>query len=108
MLGLPAHSAPLGLSFTTRTALEPVIGLGALITTHGSWNRTPPRAPAVLFSPWNTTTKRLGATVTLIAGFQNPDGTRWGRCVDAVVGPDGSLYVTDDMAGLVYRITPAG
>ena len=108
MLGLPAHSAPLGLSFTTRTALEPAIGLGALITTHGSWNRTPPRAPVVLFSPWNSTAKRLGAPVTLIAGFQNPDGTRWGRCVDAVVGPDGSLYVTDDMAGLVYRITPAG
>ena len=106
MLGLPGHSAPLGLSFTAGTALESVIGSGAMITTHGSWDRTPPRAPVVLFSPWNSTTKRLGATVPLVGGFQNSDGSRWGRCVDAVVGPDGSLYVTDDTAGLVYRITP--
>ncbi len=41
-------------------------------------------------------------------GWQNPDGTRWGRSVDAVPGPDGRLYVTDDAAGLVYRITPRG
>ena len=106
MLGLPAHSAPLGLNFTTGTKFETVIGNGAIITTHGSWNRTPPRAPVVLFSPWNGVTKSLGATVPLVSGFQNSDGSRWGRCVDAVVGPDGSLYVTDDAAGLVYRITP--
>jgi glucose/arabinose dehydrogenase len=106
MLGLPGHSAPLGLNFTTGTKLAPVIGTGALITTHGSWDRTPPRAPVVLFSPWNSSTKSLGATVPLVGGFQNSDGSRWGRCVDAVVGPDGSLYVTDDAAGLVYRITP--
>ena len=108
MLGLPAHSAPLGLNFTTGTKLEKVIGNGAIITTHGSWNRTPPRAPGVLFSPWKSSTKSLGATVPLVSGFQNSDGSRWGRCVDAVVGPDGSLYVTDDAAGLVYRLTPPG
>ena len=106
MLGLPGHSAPLGLNFTSGTKLAAVIGTGALITTHGSWNRTPPRPPAVLFSPWKSSTRSLGATVTLVGGFQNSDGSRWGRCVDAVVGPDGSLYVTDDAAGLVYRITP--
>jgi glucose/arabinose dehydrogenase len=105
-LGLPAHSAPLGLTFTTGTTLESVVGNGALITTHGSWNRVPPRAPVVYFSPWNSTTKSLGATETLVGGFQNSDGSRWGRCVASVVGPDGSLYVTDDYAGLVYRITP--
>jgi len=106
MLGLPGHSAPLGLNFTTGTALESVLGNGAIITTHGSWNRTPPRAPLVRFSPWNSATQTLGASVSLVGGFQNSDGSRWGRCVDAVVGPDGSLYVTDDLAGLVYRITP--
>ncbi|MGJ0121015.1 hypothetical protein ACQ7HM_17575 [Williamsia sp. MIQD14] len=39
-------------------------------------------------------------------GFQNSAGKRWGRSVDAVPGPDGSLYVTDDVAGLIYRLTP--
>lgn len=38
--------------------------------------------------------------------FQYANGSRWGRVVDVIPGPDGSLYVTDDQAGAVYRITP--
>jgi glucose/arabinose dehydrogenase len=41
-----------------------------------------------------------------MTGFQNADGSRWGRLADAVPGPDGSLYVTDDQTGAVYRVTP--
>jgi glucose/arabinose dehydrogenase len=44
--------------------------------------------------------------VTMVTGFQNPDGTRWGRPVDAVAGPDGALYVSDDLAGAIYRLAP--
>ena len=44
---------------------------------------------------------------TLVGGFQHSDGSRWGRAVDAVPGPDGALYVSDDTAGAVYRIVPA-
>jgi glucose/arabinose dehydrogenase len=106
MLGLPAHSAPLGLTFTTGSALEATLGLGALITSHGSWNREPPRAPGVAFSPWDADTATLGTPVDLVSGFQGPDGSRWGRTVDAVPGPDGSLYITDDEAGRVYRVSP--
>jgi glucose/arabinose dehydrogenase len=106
MLGLPAHSAPLGLTFTAGTSLEPVLGSGALITVHGSWNRTPPREPGVYFSAWDLATNTLGVPVPLVTGWQSDAGDRWGRSVDAVAGPDGSLYVTDDTAGLVYRITP--
>jgi glucose/arabinose dehydrogenase len=46
--------------------------------------------------------------VNLVTGFQNPDGSRWGRVVDAVPGPAGALYVTDDDAGAVYRVLPGG
>ena len=35
-------------------------------------------------------------------------GDRWGRPVDAVAGPDGALYVSDDTAGAVYRLAPPG
>ena len=48
----------------------------------------------------------LTPAVTLVAGFQESDGSRWGRPVDAVPGPDGSLYVSDDTAGAIYRLTP--
>ena len=106
MLGLPAHSAPLGLSFTEGTPFGGTFGTGALITSHGSWNREEPRSPGVVFSPWDTATQSLGVPVELVGGFQSDAGDRWGRSVTAVPGPDGSLYVTDDAAGLVYRITP--
>ena len=105
-LGLPAHSAPLGLAFTSETPLRAVIGDGALIAAHGSWNRTPPREPYVAFAPWNAEAATLGAAQPLVTGFQGADGSRWGRSVAAVPGPDGALYVTDDLAGLVYRIAP--
>ena len=102
--GLPAHSAPLGLSFT-RTDL-PGLGAGALVGVHGSWNRNPPRAPEVAFFAYGS--GGLGAQQTIMAGFQNSAGARWGRPVAAVQGADGALYVSDDAAGAVYRlVSPA-
>jgi glucose/arabinose dehydrogenase len=98
-----AHSAPLGLSFVS-TGLPAPYTSGALIGVHGSWNRNPPRAPEVSFLPWRDGT--LGDQQTLVGGFQSPDGSRWGRPVAAVLGPDGAVYITDDDAGAVYRLAP--
>ncbi len=102
---LGAHSAPLGLSFTDAQLPAPYDS-GALVGVHGSWNRTPPRAPEVSFFSWDDGT--LGDQQTLVGGFQDQDGSRWGRPVAAVVGPDGAVYITDDYAGAVYRLAPPG
>jgi glucose/arabinose dehydrogenase len=102
---LGAHAAPLGLSFVDGALPEPYAH-GALAGVHGSWNREPPRAPEVSFFAWQNGT--LGDQQTLVGGFQAPDGSRWGRPVAAVVGPDGAVYVTDDDAGAVYRVAPPG
>ncbi|GAB2573417.1 PQQ-dependent sugar dehydrogenase [Microlunatus antarcticus] len=99
---LPGHSAPLGLAFT-RTAL-PGLGDGALVGVHGSWNRTPPRPPEVAF--FASVNGGLGGQQTIMSGFQDASGDRWGRPVAAVQGPDGALYVSDDLAGAVYRLAP--
>jgi glucose/arabinose dehydrogenase len=99
-----AHSAPLGLSFLTSPDLPTPYTQGALVGMHGSWNRTPPRAPEVSFFPWVDGT--LGAQRTLVGGFQATDGSRWGRPVAAVQGPDRAIYITDDYAGAVYRLAP--
>jgi glucose/arabinose dehydrogenase len=101
--GMGAHSAPLGLSFATSPGLPGGYGPGALAGVHGSWNRNPPRAPEVSFFAWRDGT--LGPQQTLLTGFQAPDGSRWGRPVMAVQGPDHALYVSDDLAGAVYRVT---
>ncbi|MFI5954388.1 PQQ-dependent sugar dehydrogenase [Cryptosporangium sp. NPDC051539] len=100
--GMGAHSAPLGLSFAP--ALAGGYGPGALVGIHGSWNRHPPRPPEVAFFAWRGNT--LGPQQTLLTGFQNPDGSRWGRPVMAVQGPDKALYVSDDKAGAIYRVVP--
>jgi glucose/arabinose dehydrogenase len=101
--GMGAHSAPLGLSFATAPGLPPPYGPGALVGVHGSWNRRPPRPPEVSFYAWRDGT--LGGQQTVLTGFQLPDGSRWGRPVMAVQGPDGAIYVSDDLAGAVYRVT---
>ncbi len=103
--GFPAHSAPLGLAFTTGTLPAPYAD-GALAGVHGSWNASPPRAPEVSFFAWQGGS--LGPQQTLVGGFQDSDGSRWGRPVAAVPGPDGAVYVTDDEAGAVYRLAPPG
>jgi glucose/arabinose dehydrogenase len=105
-VGLPAHSAPLGMTFLEGSKIPAPWSGGAVIAAHGSWNRTPPRAPAVLWLAWDRARRTLEPAVTLAGGFQEPDGSRWGRPVDAVPGPDGALYVTDDAAGAVYRLMP--
>lgn len=102
---LGGHSAPLGLSFVT-TDLPDGYGQGALVGVHGSWNATPPRAPEVSFFPWKD--GEMGGQQTLVGGFQAQDGSRWGRPVAAVAGPDGAVYITDDEAGAVYRLAPPG
>lgn len=96
-----AHSAPLGMSFAQ---LPEPLGPGALIGVHGSWNRQPPRLPEVSFYPWRD--GGLGDQQTLVGGFQSEDGSRWGRPVAAVAGPDGAVYITDDYANAIYRLTP--
>ncbi|MET0494106.1 MAG: gluconolaconase [Actinoplanes sp.] len=101
--GMGAHSAPLGLSFATSPGLGGDYGPGALVGIHGSWNRNPPRPPEVSFFAWRDGT--LGPQQTLLTGFQDKNGNRWGRPVAAVQGPDDALYVSDDLAGAIYRVT---
>jgi glucose/arabinose dehydrogenase len=100
---LVAHSAPLGMSFTAGQ-LPPPYDSGALMGVHGSWNRQNPQAPEVSFFDWRRGT--LGDQQTLVGGFQDAGGTRWGRPVAAVTGPDGAVYITDDYADAVYRLAP--
>ena len=106
-VGLPAHSAPLGMTFLESSKIAAPWSDGAAIAVHGSWDRQPPRAPALLWLAWNAAARTLEPAVSLVSGFQNADGSNWGRPVDAVPGPDGALYVSDDAAGAIYRLVPS-
>jgi glucose/arabinose dehydrogenase len=105
-IGLPAHSAPLGMSFLEGSGIHAPWSGGAVLAAHGSWDRVPPRSPAVLWLAWNSRRHTLEPAITLVTGFQLADGRRWGRPVDVVPGPGAALYVSDDAAGAIYRLAP--
>jgi glucose/arabinose dehydrogenase len=102
-LEMQAHSAPLGLAFLAGAAKFPREYQGdALVAFHGSWNRTVPTGAKVV-----RVRVRDGKPVSyedFITGWQRTDGTRWGRPVDILVHKDGSVLVSDDAGGAIYRV----
>jgi glucose/arabinose dehydrogenase len=101
------HTAPLGMTFYRRVpepapAAFPSDWDGvAFVALHGSWNRTRKigyEVVALRFAPDGT----IAETPFLTGFLQNEEV--FGRPVDAAVGPDGALYVSDDYTGVVYRI----
>lgn len=103
-LEMQAHSAPLGMTFLDRATMLPADWRGdALVAFHGSWNRSAPTGAKVV-----RVRIRDGRPVSyedFITGWQGPNGRRWGRPVDVLVYKDGSLLISDDSAGAIYRVT---
>ena len=102
---LPAHSAPLGLAFVPSAAGWPKEWRNNLLVAyHGSWNRSEPTGYKIVRFIVDKNGKVV-ATEDFISGWLK-DGKILGRPVDLKFGPDGVLYISDDTAGLVYRIIP--
>jgi len=103
-LAMQAHSAPLGITFLDRATTFPPDWRGdAVVAFHGSWNRSVPTGAKVV-----RVRVRDGKPVSyedFITGWQGLNGRRWGRPVDVVVHADGSLLISDDAAGAIYRVT---
>ena len=103
-----AHAADLGMAFYTGKQFPAKYQGGFFSAQHGSWNRTKPVGALVLF----TSLKADGTadkTEPFAEGWlDNDTGTYRGRPVDVAVMKDGSLLVSDDFAGAIYRITYAG
>ena len=69
------------------------------------WNRTPPAEPKLLQIDLNG--PQPTAVHILASGWQDAGGNRWGRPAGVTVAPDGALMVSDDTAGLIYRLANA-
>ncbi len=102
---LPAHTASLGMRFY-RGQMFPTEYRGQIfIAEHGSWNRQPP------FGYRITRVRLSGDKAVQYAPFAEgwlQGDQAWGRPVDVQELPDGSLLVSDDFAGVIYRITYRG
>ncbi len=103
-----AHSAPLGLHFYRGTKFPAPYHDAIFQCYHGSWDRTPPAPPRITVMFADTDGKNARVT-DFVNGFQ-PDssGNRWGRVVQIIEGADSCLYVSDDDAGVIYRIAYTG
>lgn len=98
---LPAHVAPLGMRFYSGEMFDDRYRGGIFIAEHGSWNRSEKVGYRVTFIAVKE--ERASAYEVFAEGWLQGE-TPWGRPADVQVGPDGSLFVSDDMAGCVYRI----
>lgn len=101
-LKLQAHVAPLGLHFYRGSAFPAGFHNRLFIALHGSWNRSEPVGYEILMVTIGE--GKVLDSKTFASGWLQGDGTKLGRPVDISELPDGSLLVTDDGAGLIYRI----
>jgi glucose/arabinose dehydrogenase len=109
-VAFPGHLAPDGLLFYTGNMFPAKYRNGAFIAFHGSWNRAPEPQEGyyVVFVPFKAG-KPSGDWEVFANGFsgmqevKNPGDAKHRPC-GLAQGPDGSLYVSDDAKGTIYRI----
>ncbi len=108
---MQAHSAPLGLAFYEGSAFPPEYHNNVFVALHGSWNRSVPTGYKVVRVKLDDQGQPVGGAEDFITGWLAPGETkkgRWmGRPVDVVFGSDGSMYLSDDGGGMIYRVTRA-
>jgi hypothetical protein len=103
---LGAHTASLGLTFSTGDKLSAPFDSGAFIGQHGSWNRDPPSGYKIAFVPFSGG-KPSGGMVDVLTGFLNGKGEAQGRPVGVAIDKAGDLLVADDVGNKVWRVTAA-
>jgi len=101
----PAHQAQLGMAFYTGKRFPAKYQGGAFVASHGSWNRTKPSGAEIQYVPINADGS-AGKMEVFASGFLDPEtGLYRGRPVDVAMMKDGSMLVSDDYAGAIYRIS---
>lgn len=105
-IDIPAHSAPLGLAFITNLSWPVEYQGDLLVSYHGSWNRTVPTGYKVVRMKFDDAGHYQG-TEDFITGWHT-DKALYGRPVDLLFGHDGNLYLSDDRAGVIYKISYQG
>jgi YD repeat-containing protein len=105
---LGAHVAPLGLLFMTGgQRLGPGFDNGAVIARHGSWNRKPPAGYDVVFVRFDANGNPQGLPQKLLTGFLAKSGDAHGRPTWLAWDKAGALLVSDDTAGIIWRVVSA-
>ncbi|MCY3640353.1 MAG: PQQ-dependent sugar dehydrogenase [Gammaproteobacteria bacterium] len=100
-LEIQAHAAALGLDFHTHDQFPPRYRGALFIAEHGSWNRSAKVGYRVSVVTFEDGEPRYAPFIT---GWLEGE-RQWGRPVDVLAAPDGSLLVSDDQQGAIYQVT---
>lgn len=101
-LTFTSHTTPIGITFLNNTNWPQTYQTDAIVALHGSWNRKKPAGYQLVRVKFKD--HQPYAVEDFATGWLNGDQVM-GRPVDVAVGPDGALYVSDDKAGAIYRIS---
>ncbi len=102
---LGPHVAALGFVFSEEGArMGERFSSGAFVAQHGSWNRKPPSGYNVVYVPFDERGNPNGAPVPVLTGFLTGNGTTRGRPTWVEWAQDGALLVSDDTAGVIWRV----
>jgi glucose/arabinose dehydrogenase len=102
---LGPHVAALGLVFSKEgNVMGSRYPAGAFIARHGSWNRKPPSGYDVVYVAFDKLGNPTGKPVPVLTGFLKDDGTTRGRPTWVEWAGDGALLVSDDTAGIIWRL----
>ncbi len=110
-IDIPAHSAPLGLAFFPEEGWPKDYWHNLLVAYHGSWNRNEPTGYKIVRYKLDEKGNFVGVGSTgspqaedFITGWLK-NGKALGRPVDIIIQPGGTIFVSDDFAGVIYKIT---
>ncbi len=106
-LELTAHAADLGMSFYRHDSFPEKYHGGIFWAQHGSWNRTTPVGARVMFTSLDDEGNAVKAEVFADGWLNESTGEYLGRPMDVAFLPDGSMLVSDDFAGAIWRIAYA-
>jgi glucose/arabinose dehydrogenase len=102
---MDAHAADLGMMFYTGKMFPEKYRGGIFVAQHGSWNRTTPIGARVMFTALNEDGGAASTEVFASGWLVEETGEYVGRPVDVAQLQDGSILVSDDLVGAVYRIS---
>jgi glucose/arabinose dehydrogenase len=105
---LQAHAADLGMSFYRGNSFPAKYHGGIFSAQHGSWNRTVPVGAQVMFTALDDEGNAAGTEVFADGWLNKETGEYRGRPMDIAFLPDGSMLVSDDFAGAIWRIAYVG
>jgi glucose/arabinose dehydrogenase len=103
-IDLQAHSAPLGLDFIPEEGWPEDMWYDMLVAFHGSWNRSVPTGYKIVRLKMDAKGNYAG-TEDFITGWDTKGGKQANRPADIKVMPGGVILISDDAAGIIYRVS---